>query len=338
MPTRDIIVIGGSAGGIDALRELTQRLPAALPAAVLVVIHSHPSSPGYLPEILSRGGPLPVRHAANDEPLMPGQIYVAPPDRHLVIERDRMRLTHGPKENRSRPAVDPLFRSAAYFHGPRVIGVVLSGMLDDGTAGLWAIKDRGGLAVVQSPDEAQFRSMPASALSQVDVDYQARAAEIGPLLGRLARQPVAAAQQDTASPRLKAETTIALGGDAMQSGVLDLGELSVFSCPECHGVMVQLHEGGLLRFRCHTGHAYSSASLLAALDESIEDSLWSTMRAVEERSMLLRHMAEHLAHAGDSAAAADFVARADEADAQARQVRRLATRHPNLGGGAAPGP
>jgi two-component system chemotaxis response regulator CheB len=160
MPTRDIIVVGASAGGIEALQQLVQTLPAHLPAAMLIVQHTRPSHRSYLPEILARQTELPVTHPVDSEPIIPGRIYIAPPDHHLLIEDEHIRVTKGPKENHCRPAVDPLFRSAAYFHGSRVIGVVLSGMLGDGTAGLWNIKDRGGLAVVQDPTDALYPAMP----------------------------------------------------------------------------------------------------------------------------------------------------------------------------------
>jgi two-component system chemotaxis response regulator CheB len=305
-------------------------LPADLPAAVFVVLHTHPTSPGYLPHILARSGPLPAAHAEDGEPIAPGRIYVAPPDHHLLIEDGHVRLTKGPKENRSRPAVDPLFRSAAYFHGPRVIGVVLSGMLDDGTAGLWAIKDRGGLAVVQDPDEAQFASMPESALRHVQVDYRLPAAAIGPALAQLTAEPFPPQRPAPAPEALEAETRIAMEDSALDLGILKLGELSPFVCPECHGVLAQLQEGGLLRFRCHTGHAYSASTLLAMMSESIEESLWNTMRAMEERAMLLQHLAGHLAAADGQELAAKFEAKAAEARQRAEQIKQLTMQHEQL--------
>jgi two-component system chemotaxis response regulator CheB len=167
MPKRDIIVIGTSAGGMETLIELFSRLPKKLAASIFVVCHISPYSSGVLPKVISRAGSLPAAHPTDREPIKPGQVYVAPPDHHLLIEDSVVRVTQGPKENRFRPAVDPLFRSAAYAYGPRVIGVILTGSLDDGTAGLWAVKERGGLAVVQDPDEALFDSMPLSALNNV---------------------------------------------------------------------------------------------------------------------------------------------------------------------------
>jgi len=330
MPTHDIIVVGGSAGGIEALQRLVRELPAELPAAVLVVLHTHPTSPGYLPQILERSGRLPCTHATDGEPLRPGRILIAPPDHHMLIEREYVRLTRGPKENRSRPAVDPLFRSAAYFYGPRVVGVVLSGMLDDGTAGLWAIKDRKGIAVVQSLEDAQFPSMPENALRHVDVDHQLPAAEIGPLLARLAHEAAPEAPAPLARGQLEIETRIAMEDSALERGVFHLGELSPFTCPECHGVMIQLREGGPLRFRCHTGHAFSANTLLAELTSSIEESLWNTMREMEESGMLMRRMAQHLTDIGDTQTAARFDAKAREVHRRAQMMKQLAMQHEQL--------
>src|SRR5215210_3284548 len=191
MSGRNIVVIGTSAGGVEALRALVTGLPADFAGSVFVVMHTAPDSPGVLAQILDRSGPLPAANAENRTRIRPGRIYVAPPDRHLLLEPGLMLTTRGPKENRFRPAVDPLFRSAAQTYGPRVVGVVMTGGLDDGTSGLWAVKRLGGTAVVQDPDEAFMPSMPLSALGQVEVDYTLPVAEIAPLLARLARTSVA---------------------------------------------------------------------------------------------------------------------------------------------------
>ena len=190
MANRDIIVMGASAGGLPAFNGIIKQLPHDLNAAVFIVWHVSPYSRSMLPEILSRAGKLEVKHPADGESIQPGKIYVARPDRHLLLEAGRVRLTKGPKENRFRPAVDPLFRSAAYAYGARVVGVVLTGALDDGTAGLWAIKDRGGIAVVQDPAEAEQPSMPSSALNNVQVDYCLPLSEIPPLVVTLTQQSV----------------------------------------------------------------------------------------------------------------------------------------------------
>src|SRR4051812_28114126 len=263
MPGHDIIVVGASAGGMEALAEVARGLPADLPAAVFVVWHLAPGSLGVLPRVLGEAGPLPAANAADGEEVRPGRVYVAPPDRHLVLEPGRVRVTRGPRENRFRPAVDPLFRSAALASGPRVVGVVLTGALDDGTAGLWAVKARGGVAVVQDPAEATFPWMPRSALAHVRVDHVLPLAHIPPLLARLARGGPAPAEGSPVPEQMGVEARIALGDNALQAGVMGLGPPSPYTCPECHGTLLQMKTGGLLRFRCHTGHAYTLSSLLA---------------------------------------------------------------------------
>ncbi len=293
-----IVVVGASAGGIEALRQLVAGLPHDLPAAVCVVLHLEAASPSALPSILSRGGPLPAHHPADGEALEAGRIYVAPPDHHLMVDGDHVAVKRGPKESRFRPSVDALFRSAAYTHAPRVIGVVLSGVLDDGTSGLWTIKRLGGVAVVQSLADAAFDAMPRHALEEVDVDHEVTAAEMGPLLARLVREGAWAAREDRMNDevrdqlrkRLKLELNIAAHGPDDPDSVRQLGPYSAFTCPECHGVLVQFEEGGRLRFRCHTGHAYTQASLLAELSEAIEDKLYQSQRAMEEGILLLRQL------------------------------------------------
>ncbi len=322
MPTKDIIVVGASVGGIDALRAIVGELPTDLPAAVFVVLHSAPEAPGVLADILDRAGALPAAFANDGEHLQPGRIYVAPPDRHLIIEPNRVRLTRGPKENRFRPAVDPLFRSAAQVYGPRVIGVILTGYLDDGTAGLWAVKQLGGTAIVQDPHEALASSMPASALRQVRVDHCLPVAEIAPLLVRLTSTPLGEEGEYEVPDELEIEVRIAKEDTALDAGVLKLGEPSNYACPECHGVLLQLYEEQRIRFRCHTGHAYSVDSLLAEITEGVEDSLWNAIRSVEESVLLLRHMAEHLGRREDGHTADAFLARAQEAQRRADLVRQ----------------
>lgn len=322
MPTKDIIVVGASAGGIEALRTIAGGLPKDLPASVFVIVHTSPESPGILADILARAGALPASSAVDGERIQPGRIYVAPPDRHLIIEPNRVRLTRGPKENRFRPAVDPLFRSAAQVYGPRVVGVILTGNLDDGTAGLWAVKRLGGTAIVQDPREALAPSMPRSALRQVRVDHCLPVAEIAPLLTRLTTAPLDEEGVYEVPDEMEIEVKIAKENTALDAGVLKLGEPSNYSCPECHGVLLQLREGKRVRFRCHTGHAYSVESLLAEITEGVEDSIWSAIRSIEESVLLLRHMAEHLGGDENGHTAGQFLAQAQEAQRRADLVRR----------------
>lgn len=322
MPTNDIIVIGASAGGIEALKEIAGGLPTDFPASVFVVLHTAPDSPGVLADILDRAGALSAMNAVDGERIRPGRMYVAPPDRHLVIEPNSVRLTRGPKENRFRPAVDPLFRSAAQVYGPRVIGVILTGNLDDGTAGLRAVKQLGGTAVVQDPREALAPSMPRSAMRHARVDHCLPLSEIAPLLVRLTSTPIEEEGTYEVPKDIEIEVRIAKEDTALDVGVLKLGEPSNFACPDCHGVLLLLKEEKLTRFRCHTGHAYSIESLLAEINEGVEDSLWNAIRSIEESILLLRHMAEHPTDIENGNTAESFLAQAQEAQRRADLVRQ----------------
>ena len=318
-----IVVIGASSGGIEALRSLAANLPADFAAPICVVLHVSPQSPAVLADILSRSGPLRARSAGDRERLNSGQIFVAPPDFHLLIEPGWVRLSKGPRENRFRPAIDPLFRTAAQVYGPGAIGVLLTGNLDDGTAGLWTIKQLGGIAVVQDPNDAMFPSMPASAIAHVRIDHVAPLAEIPGLLVKLASQPFEAALGSTPPESLEVEVKIAKEQNPVDAGLLRVGEPSSFACPECHGVLLQLEEGGRLRFRCHTGHAYSMDSLLAAIGEGIEDTMWTAIRALEEGRLLLNTMANHIEASHGGPDVARLRERADETARQSEALRRL---------------
>src|SRR5215217_8275426 len=323
MPAKDIIVIGASLGGIEALRAIAGGLPKDFPASVFVVLHISPDSPGVLADIVDRAGELPAANAVDGEQIQPGRIYVAPPDRHLIIEPNRVRLTRGPKENRFRPAVDTLFRSAAQVYGPRVVGVVLTGNLDDGTAGLWAVKRLGGMAIVQDPREALAPSMPQSAIQHVRVDHVVPLAAMAPLLTRVVTTPVY--EGGVVVPdRIDIEVKIAKAEDPMTAGIDQLGEASTFACPDCHGVLLRLDEEGHVRFRCHTGHAYSAESLLAAINERVEDALWNAVRAIDEGARYAGHLAEHVKPV-DRARADRFQAEAREARQQSEAVRKVVT-------------
>lgn len=318
-----VIVIGASAGGIDALRTIVGGLPADFPAAICVVVHTSPQAPGILDQILTRAGALTASKARSGERLEPGHIFVAPPDYHLVVEPGVVRATKGPRENRFRPAVDPLFRSAAQVFGPAAIGVVLTGNMDDGTAGLWAIRQLGGITVVQDPADAMFPSMPLSALNAMQVDHCVPLSEIAPLLVRLTAKPVHAAGDTAVPDRINIENRIARDENPIDSGVETLGDPSQYACPDCHGVLLQLKEGGRIRFRCHTGHAYSAESLVAAVSEGIEHALWNAIRTLEEGGILLRHLAEHLRASGNTDGADRYAAQSAEARDHSEAVRDL---------------
>ena len=329
METRNIIVIGASAGGFEALKRLVGDLPSDLNAAIFIVWHMSAEVRGILPDVLNRKHSVYAANAIDNEPIQMNRIYVAPPDWHLLIEKDKVRITHGPKENRFRPAVDPLFRSAAYAYGKRVIGVILSGALDDGTAGLWAIKEYGGLAVVQDPGDAEVPSMPANAIREVAVDYQVPIAEMGTLLTQLCGEPVlnANTMNQRENDKTSTEIQIALQDKEISEGVMPFGQLVPYSCPECHGVLTALVEGNRMRFRCHTGHAYSSDSLLAAISEKIEDGLWSAIRSIKECAMLLNHMGDHFVENDLPKLAAMYFNKAKEAEGREALVRKAVLNH-----------
>jgi two-component system chemotaxis response regulator CheB len=326
VPGHDIIVIGASSGGVEALATLVGGWPDDLPAAVFVVLHVPPTATSMLPRILERHGPLPARHARDGEPIREGTILVAPPDRHLLVLRDRVRVIRGPRENRHRPAVDPLFRSAAYAYGPRVIGGVLSGALDDGAAGLRAIKRRGGLTVVQEPAEALFPGMPESALAHVAVDHCLPAAELGPLLARLAREP---APEEGAFPvprdlELEVQRT-ARGWRRPDTGepVEPPGNLTPLSCPECGGPIWEQRDGDLVRFRCQTGHAFTAESMLDGQADAVEEALWAALNTLQENVRLSRSLADDARLRAHTRVAARLDERADEAARRARVIQRV---------------
>ena len=323
MSVERIVVIGASAGGIAAIRTIVADLPATFPVPICVVVHMSPDSPGILDQILDRAGELPATAARNGERIRSGHIYVAPPDSHLVLEPGVLRLTKGPKENRFRPAIDPLFRSAAQVYGPAATGVVLTGHLDDGTAGLWAIRQLGGISIVQDPADALFPSMPRSAIAHMAPDYVVPLSHVAPLLIALNERPVEERVMG-APDHVDIEVKIAKEENALDAGLGQIGSPSSFACPECHGVLLELKDGGGARFRCHTGHAYSAESLLAAILEGIEASLWTSARSLEEGVLLLRRMAEHItASHGKPDAAAVFRQRANELRQQSDAIRKF---------------
>jgi two-component system chemotaxis response regulator CheB len=322
---RDIVVIGASAGGVECLTELCRGLPADFPAAILVVLHISPHSNSVLPAILTRSGALTARHPAGDEPIVPGQIYIAPPDHHLLVHENAVRVVRGPRENGHRPAVDPLFRTAARYFGPRVIGVVLSGALDDGTAGLMALKSRGGLAVVQDPQGAFHPSMPNHAIENVDVDYVVPMNLIAAKLVELVQKPLESPENEAAPvpEEMKIETDMA----SLEPAALHLDERpgtpSGFSCPECHGALFELQEGSYVRYRCRVGHAYSPDSLLADQSQSLEAALWIALRALEESSALAHRVAQRAHSRSQPIPAQRFTERAAEAERNAALIRQV---------------
>lgn len=317
----NVIVVGASAGGVSSLMQLVSGLPENLNAAVAVALHVPEESPSALPAILSRKGPLKATHAADGEALLHGRIYVAPPGRHLLVKRRTLRTVNGPNENGHRPAIDPLFRTAARSHGRRTIGVILSGSLDDGTAGLYAIKRTGGAALVQDPKDALFDSMPESAIENVAVDF---IGDVSALTSELVRRTRILA----ADPAVELDVTDQpddLDAVEMDRGTPDPDDWSAapsqFTCPECHGSLFERQDGTIVRYRCRTGHAFSPDALAAAQSKGVEDALWIALRALEENAALLRRLAGRAQERGQDRSWQRFASQANGVEARAKIIR-----------------
>jgi two-component system, chemotaxis family, protein-glutamate methylesterase/glutaminase len=282
MSRRDIVAIGASAGGIEALQHLMSKLPANFEAALLVTLHLAEDYASGLDRILTRSGSLPVRFAASGEKIEGGQVYLARSQCHLLLTRERrLEFGHGPRENSARPAIDPMFRSVALCCGASAIGVVLTGMLGDGAAGLLALKQCGGVTVVQEPSDAAFSEMPMNALQQSQPDHVVTSAALPALLKKLVQLP--AGKPVPASERLRFEVEIARGRHSEMSEMDRIGRRSVLACPDCHGVMWEIDEGELVRYRCHVGHAHTAESMRYAIDDNLARALASALRALDER-------------------------------------------------------
>ena len=323
---RDVLLLGGSAGGVAALRELVAQLPADLPATVLVVLHlPRAGGSSILPDILDRAGPLPARAARSGEELVPGQVLVAPPERHLVVSGGRVLLTTGPAENGYRPSVDVLFRSAALDLGPRVVAAVLTGNLDDGSAGLRAVSRYGGAAVVQDPDDAMFPGMPRNALAAVPDARCAPLSSLAAVLTELVKGPPAPAIDPPEELRARDELEVrsARGEDLGRGGDDRPGEPSAYTCPDCTGVLFGIEDGPVLRYRCRTGHAWSAEALSERQEQEVETALWMALRALEERSAMARDVAAAAERSGRAWSREHFSARAAEADRHAEVLRHL---------------
>jgi two-component system chemotaxis response regulator CheB len=322
-----VIVVGASLGGVQALLQLAAALPADLAAPMLVVLHVG-EQPSVLPSLLARNAQLQVSHARDGDTLRAGHVYVAPPDQHMLVAGDRIRLSRGPKEHHTRPAIDPLFRSAALAHGPDVIGVVLTGNLDDGTAGLQAIKARGGIAVVQDPDDAAAPSMPTSALRYVDVDHCVALPLVPLLLTSLAAAPPRPALPTPADLPAHEQALTLSEGDPMEH-LEAIGKPSTFVCPDCHGSLWEMLDSRPRRFRCHTGHAFTARTLQDALAAAGDEALWSALRSLQERRILLATMAEHDRATGEERSAARLEAASRRLQEQGDMLRGLVEKSPD---------
>jgi two-component system chemotaxis response regulator CheB len=316
MTGRDIIVIGTSAGGVEVLTRVVRGLPPGLPASLFVVCHFPPAGRSVLPEILSRAGPLLATHPADGDSFYPGQIYIAPPDHHLLLEAGgRMRVTHGPRENNHRPAVDPLFRSAARAYGSRVIGVVLTGGLYDGVAGLMAVRSSGGVGVVQDPYDAAVAAMPLNAAQLAGADHVVTAAEMSGLLTELVHRLVPRAGVSAVPDPMDSMPDVVNHTFAAQAHNGRNGDVSVFTCPECGGSLWQVDDTGLIRFRCHVGHSYEARGLLAEQERTLEAALWTAVRTFRQKTVLAYQLAHTERVRGDEAAARRYDENAEQSRA-----------------------
>jgi two-component system chemotaxis response regulator CheB len=321
MAERDIIVIGASAGGVEALRHLVQCLPDRLRASMFVTMHFPSHGTSMLPRILSRAGPLPVLHPSEHERIVAGRIYIAPPDFHLLFSDHHVRLVRGPRENGHRPAIDPMFRSAAVRFGPRVIGVVLTGNLDDGTSGLAAIKRHGGLALVQDPDDALFPSMPQSAIEHVAVDRIASIREMWSALETMMSTPIEQPEFATMA-RDVAENELAAGDlSTIEHPERHPGHVSAFSCPDCAGVLWELRDGDFVRYRCRVGHAWTGDGLVAKQSDILDDALWTALRSLEESVSLSRQLVKRHRGRGNALLAERFERQAEAMERRAEVIR-----------------
>jgi two-component system, chemotaxis family, protein-glutamate methylesterase/glutaminase len=317
---RNIIVIGTSAGGLEALDELIGQLPTDLNAAIFIVQHLAPQGSGEnLVDRLSAHRAFKCKLANDGEKFRPATIYIARPDYHLLVGKSALLVTKGARENRYRPAIDPMFRSAAVAHGARVIGVVLTGSLDDGTAGLSAIKSCGGVTVVQDPADAAYPEMPLSAINNVKVDHRVPIREMGRLLERLVRGRPGRKRAVPEHVRIEAEIAERVLSDVGQ--VNRLGTQVPYNCPNCGGVLWEVDKvDGIDHYRCHTGHSFTNTALLTLQSEKIEETLWIALRMFEERKNLLNNMALKLPA---RRANKTYAQRAAEAQVHIERVRAM---------------
>lgn len=319
-----IIVIGASAGGFKAVTELISRLPPDLPTAIFIVMHlARSSSPEIIRNYLEKFSGYDCRIATDDEPITRGRIYLAPADFHMIIKKDRLHLTKGPHENRYRPSIDVLFRSAAANYGSGVIGIILSGMLDDGTSGMSAIKRSGGTCLVQDPLDATYPDMPISVLTQVDVDHRVPVADMGYILDDIFTRPNKPHTPIPEDVKLEAEITERMLSSLDE--VSKLGEHSNFTCPDCGGGLWELKNSPVKRYRCHTGHVYTERVLSEKQNEALEESLWVCIRMLEERRNLLMTMAERRGSNDESGHNRNEHSRAAELHMHIERLKELLT-------------
>ncbi|MFL5560230.1 MAG: chemotaxis protein CheB [Gemmatimonadaceae bacterium] len=344
MPGHDIIAIGASAGGVELALALAAQLPEDLPAAIFLVIHISPSAESVLPALMRRKTTLRVAHARNGQRIEHGRIYIAPPDQHLTVRRGSVELTMGPRENGHRPAVDALFRSAAQSYGPRVVGVVLSGNLDDGTAGAIEIHKGGGVVIAQDPAEALYPSMPQSVIELVGADHVAPLRSIASLLSDLSRTPVVE-EEPTMSPRDEYDDASAPATARPQTGPESdpqkdhgfgaadamkntIDTASGFTCPECHGALWETTEGKLLGYRCRVGHTFTPNALLSEQGRALEAAMWTAYTALEEHASFVQRMVARNERQGNVVSVSRLAERARDLNERATLIKNVLARGP----------
>jgi two-component system chemotaxis response regulator CheB len=324
MANRDIVVIGGSAGSIGPLKTILAELPPDFPAAIIVVVHVPAQSTGVFVTVASAVTALPVKNASDGDAVLPGRIYLAPPDRHLLVIDGTFRLGHGPRENLVRPAIDPLFRSVALEYGPRCIGVILSGMLNDGASGLATVKDAGGIALVQTPKNAEYADMPLSALEATPVDLSANASEIAGAIKRLVAEAPDKARPLSASVKLEVE--IAAGRRADTAKTVQIADPVALTCPDCGGVLSEVRDSRPVRFRCQVGHSFTDKALASEKEDAVDEAMRVALRIIEERAFLVDRMAKDAINAHRSGMAEMHEQRAIEYRRHADLLRQVIIR------------
>jgi two-component system, chemotaxis family, protein-glutamate methylesterase/glutaminase len=299
-----IVVIGASAGGLTAMKQLCAALSPNFVGSILFVQHMFRSN-SYLPDILSRCGPITATYVTHDLAIQPGNIYVAPPDYHVLLQRDRFQLWHGPRESMQRPSINTTFRSAASVFGETAIGVILSGLLDDGSMGLWYIKRRGGIAIVQSPEDARYPSMPENALRHVNVDYRLPAADIGVLLSSLTAVELPVCDSEHQEEIMESDHPLAA------------------TCPDCHGPMLERTVEEMREYRCIVGHSFTPMQILLAHHQSEEKALWAAKAELEESVILLDKVRDELSPSQRAEIEAYIAQKAEYAKGIATFLERL---------------
>lgn len=329
---RDIIVIGLSAGGLEELILITKSLPSDFKGSLFVVHHMPAYGSNHLKEILECKTSIPVSMPKNRDKIKAGHIYVSTADYHMILQYDQILIEKGPKENRFRPSIDVLFRSAAYVYGSRVIGLILSGMLNDGSSGLWTIHRLGGITIVQNPETSAFPEMPLNAMEYTEIDHILDSDQIAPILVTLSGLIAPLTNQISFEEQklLEIEIAIATHGNAFKMGIMEMGEMTPFTCPECHGALTKLQQGRLIRYRCHTGHAYTVSALLSEVTSTIEAKMYETQKGLEEATILLKQISTHFKDDGQIEVSAIFSQHAERFDKKAKILHDMTDKVINI--------